>query len=62
MMKKGYWSILLIILVQTRLMTGADLIIRCDDIGSNHSVNMAIQELLETGLPINCAVMFPCGG
>lgn len=60
-MKKGYWSILLIILVQTRLMTGADLIIRCDDIGMNHSVNMAIQELLETGLPINCSVMFPCG-
>lgn len=36
------------------------LIIRCDDIGMCHSVNMAAKELLETGIPVNFSIMFPC--
>ena len=36
------------------------LLIRCDDIGMSHSVNMAAKELLETGLVFSTSVMFPC--
>lgn len=36
------------------------LLIRCDDIGMSHSVNMAAKELLETGLVFSASVMFPC--
>jgi hypothetical protein len=36
------------------------LLIRCDDIGMSHSVNMAFKELMETGLKFSASVMFPC--
>ncbi len=36
------------------------LIIRCDDIGMSHAVNMAFKELLKTGYPLSASVMFPC--
>ena len=36
------------------------LLIRCDDIGMSHSVNMAAKELIETGLVFSASVMFPC--
>jgi len=36
------------------------LLIRCDDIGMSHSVNMAAKELIESGLLISASVMFPC--
>lgn len=36
------------------------LLIRCDDIGMSHSVNMAAKELIETGLIFSTSVMFPC--
>jgi len=38
----------------------AYLIIRTDDVGMSHSVNMAMQRLVETGLPISVSVMFAC--
>jgi hypothetical protein len=37
----------------------AYLIIRSDDAGMSHSVNMALQRLIETGLPVSVSVMFP---
>jgi predicted glycoside hydrolase/deacetylase ChbG (UPF0249 family) len=37
-----------------------ELIIRCDDIGMCHTVNMAAQQLLQTGIPISASVMFVC--
>jgi predicted glycoside hydrolase/deacetylase ChbG (UPF0249 family) len=37
----------------------AYLIIRTDDAGMSHSVNMALQRLIETGLPVSVSVMFP---
>lgn len=40
--------------------TSAYLMIRADDIGMSHSVNMALKELLETGYPVSASVMFPC--
>jgi chitin disaccharide deacetylase len=38
----------------------AYLIIRSDDAGMSHSVNMALQRLMDTGLPLSVSVMFPC--
>ncbi len=38
----------------------AALIIRTDDVGMSHSVNMAMQRLVETGLPMSVTVMFAC--
>src|SRR5881396_3363399 len=36
------------------------LIIRTDDAGFSHSVNMALQKLIDTGLPLSVSVMFAC--
>lgn len=36
------------------------ILIRCDDIGMSHSVNMAAKAVLETGLPVSMSVMVPC--
>ena len=35
------------------------LIIRSDDAGMSHSVNMALERLIATGLPVSVSVMFP---
>ena len=35
------------------------LIIRSDDAGMSHSVNMGLEKLIETGLPVSVSVMFP---
>src|SRR5467141_5001273 len=35
------------------------LIIRTDDAGMSHSVNMGLERLIETGLPVSVSVMFP---
>ena len=36
------------------------LVIRCDDIGMCHTVNMAFERVIETGLPVSASVMFAC--
>ncbi|MFC1484213.1 ChbG/HpnK family deacetylase [Candidatus Neomarinimicrobiota bacterium] len=36
------------------------LLIRCDDMGMSHSVNMAFKELMENGIPFSASVMFAC--
>lgn len=36
------------------------ILIRCDDIGMCHAVNMAAQKVLETGIPVSMSVMVPC--
>src|SRR5437879_7141307 len=36
------------------------LIIRTDDAGFSHSANMALQKLIDTGLPLSASVMFAC--
>lgn len=36
------------------------LIIRTDDIGMSHSVNVAMQKLVTTGLPVSVSVLFVC--
>jgi len=35
------------------------LVIRSDDAGMSHSVNMALERLIATGLPVSISVMFP---
>ena len=35
------------------------LLIRSDDAGMSHSVNMALERLIESGLPVSISVMFP---
>ena len=37
-----------------------ELLIRCDDIGMSHSVNVAAEKLVKTGIPFSASVMFPC--
>lgn len=39
---------------------GKTLLIRCDDIGMSHSVNMAAKELIDAGIPFSASVMFAC--
>jgi predicted glycoside hydrolase/deacetylase ChbG (UPF0249 family) len=36
------------------------ILIRCDDIGMCHAVNLAAQQVLETGIPLSMSVMVPC--
>ncbi len=38
----------------------ATLLVRCDDIGMCHAVNVAAKELAETGIPLNYSIMFVC--
>jgi predicted glycoside hydrolase/deacetylase ChbG (UPF0249 family) len=37
-----------------------DLLLRVDDIGMNHAVNMGLKQLAETGIPFSASVMFAC--
>jgi len=37
-----------------------ELLIRCDDIGMSHSVNLALAEMIQTNLPFSASVMFTC--
>ena len=36
------------------------MLIRCDDIGMCHAVNMAARQLIQTGIPFSASVMFVC--
>jgi chitin disaccharide deacetylase len=36
------------------------LVIRSDDAGMSHSVNMGLERLIDTGLPVSISVMFAC--
>jgi predicted glycoside hydrolase/deacetylase ChbG (UPF0249 family) len=36
------------------------LLIRCDDVGMSHTVNMATRKLIETGMPFSTSVMIAC--
>src|SRR5258705_2153208 len=43
-----------------RSSSSVSLIIRTDDIGMSHSVNMAMQKLVSTGMPVSVSVLFAC--
>lgn len=36
------------------------MLIRCDDAGMCHAVNIALREVLDTGMPVSVSVMFAC--
>lgn len=36
------------------------LVVRCDDVGMCHAVNLAVAKLLATGIPFSASVMFAC--
>lgn len=36
------------------------LLLRVDDIGMNHAVNLGVKRLAETGMPVSASVMFAC--
>jgi predicted glycoside hydrolase/deacetylase ChbG (UPF0249 family) len=63
-MKKTFHICTLILLIVTTDTVSAqklpEVLIRLDDIGMNHSVNMAAQKMAETGLPISVSVQFAC--
>lgn len=38
----------------------AQLLLRCDDVGMSHAVNMATKQLIESNIPLSASVMFAC--
>ncbi len=58
-MKKIIVSLLFLI-VSFRVVSQIPVLIRCDDIGMCHSVNMAAKQVLETGNPVSMSVLVPC--
>jgi predicted glycoside hydrolase/deacetylase ChbG (UPF0249 family) len=57
----GFVLVCLLSFSQTGKPNGPILVlIRCDDIGMCHSVNMAAKQVLETGIPVSMSVMVPC--
>lgn len=40
--------------------TPPEVLIRCDDMGMSHAVNIAIKEVAESGLPFSASVMVAC--
>jgi len=64
-MKIIYAILLTVVLMQSSLLTQTKdetktLLIRCDDLGMSHAVNMAFKDLMESGLKFSASVMFPC--
>jgi chitin disaccharide deacetylase len=47
-------------IVSAQSSSSVSLIIRTDDVGMSHSVNLAMQRLVSTGLPVSVSVMFAC--
>jgi predicted glycoside hydrolase/deacetylase ChbG (UPF0249 family) len=45
---------------QTPTTPPPQVLLRLDDVGMNHSVNMAIQRVAETGIPFSVSVLFAC--
>ena len=46
--------------VSAQASTAPEVLLRLDDIGMNHSVNLAIEQVAKTGMPISVSVMFAC--
>lgn len=63
--KPFYWFLLLIVVCFKPVAAQKNvplpkLLIRLDDIGMNHSVNMAAEKMAKTGLPISVSLQFAC--
>ena len=52
--------LILITFMTSQINAQTELLIRCDDVGMCHTVNMAVKKLGETGIPFSTSVMFAC--
>lgn len=64
-MKKLFYILTILSIFNVQTISQKDdqnktLLIRCDDMGMSHAVNMAFKELMESGLKFSASVMFPC--
>lgn len=62
-MKNIFFSLVLLVTITTSNAQNPDpirVLIRCDDIGMCHSVNVAAEKVLKTGIPVSLSVMTPC--
>src|SRR5690606_11199016 len=59
-MKKLLLLFALFILSEIILAQQKQLLVRVDDIGMSHSVNLALQKVIDTGIPFSASVMVPC--
>ncbi|HEY4194995.1 MAG TPA: ChbG/HpnK family deacetylase [Mucilaginibacter sp.] len=66
-MKRTSWFFFFILLLTCGINTASaqttklpKLLIRLDDIGMNHSVNMAAKAVAETGMPVSVSIQFAC--
>jgi predicted glycoside hydrolase/deacetylase ChbG (UPF0249 family) len=62
-LKEMLLSLLLVAMIPQSAVTQTNrptLLLRLDDNGMNHSVNMAIKRVAETGIPFSTSVMFTC--
>ena len=62
-MMKTFFLFLLTAFVQTSARTQnklPEVLIRIDDIGMNHAVNTAIEEVAKSGIPFSTSIMFAC--
>lgn len=64
-MKRILFVILLMVIYSTILFSQSEhnsktLLVRCDDLGMSHAVNLAAKELIEAGLIFSASVMVPC--
>src|SRR3954467_9993223 len=46
--------------VSAQRATAPEVLLRLDDIGMNHSVDMAIEKVAATGMPFSVSVLFAC--
>lgn len=62
-MKNNFINIIFVLFLSVSILypqEKKELLIRCDDIGMSHSVNVAAEKLVKTGIPFSASVMFPC--
>lgn len=62
---KSLITILAAVIIQalflsSQIKSQTELVIRCDDTGMCHTVNMAAKKLIEAGVPFSTSVMFAC--
>jgi predicted glycoside hydrolase/deacetylase ChbG (UPF0249 family) len=55
-----FFSLYITQLAQAQKKQLPSLLLRADDIGMNHAVNMGMKQLAETGMPVSASVMFAC--
>lgn len=55
-----FMTIAIVALAAAQTQPRRELLLRCDDIGMCHSVNMALQQVVDAGLSFSASIMFTC--